>query len=182
MTRFIPSIVLFVALVAAPVSPLAALQDSNRTQALAKELTDLLQQQKLDAMAARLGEDQFAAVLYIPGVQLLVVSARYTAPVLLNERILTKQYREAYLDLASASVPDSKLFIEDMQGNGLRPRRDGDDPFDVVTKGTAASFPLDGDHRKKKISEEEYRRQYADFEGEYEKILTALIAEGRKSG
>ena len=182
MTRLFATTALLLACAVAPVAPLAARQDTNRTQALAKELTDLMQQQKLDALAARLGEDHFAAVLFIPGVQLLVVSARYAAPVLLNERILTKQYREAYLDLASASVPDSKLFIEDMSCDGLRPRRSGSDPFDVVTRGTTASFSLDGDHRAKKISEDEYRRIYADFEGEYEKILTALIAEGRKSG
>ena len=79
-------------------------------------------------------------------------------------------------------MPDSKLFIEDMMGDGLKPRRNGSDPFDVVTRGTGASFALDGDHRAKKISEDEYQRMYSDFEGEYEKILSALIAEGRKSG
>lgn len=181
MTRSIPTIALLFALAAGLALPPAAAQHASRTQALAKELADLLQQQKLDAMATRLGEDQFAAVLFIPGVQMLVVSARYAAPVLLNERILNKQYKEAYLDLASASVPESKLFIEDMQANGLRPERDGDEPFDIVSKGTAPAFTLDGDHRRKKISEEDYRKTYAEFESEYEKILTALVAEGRKS-
>jgi hypothetical protein len=111
---------------------------------------------------------------------MLVVSARYSAPVLLNERILTKQYRDAYLDLASASVPDSKLFIEDMQANGLKARREGDEPFDVVTRGTAVAFQLDGDHRKKKISEDDYDKAFADFESAYEKILTALVEQARK--
>ena len=91
MTRLIAVTALLLACAVAPVAPLTARQDTNRTQALAKELTDLMQQQKLDALAARLDEDRFAAVLFIPGVQLLVVSARYAAPVLLNERILTKQ-------------------------------------------------------------------------------------------
>ena len=60
------------------------------------------------------------------------------------------------------------------------PNRDGNAPFDVVTKGTSASFSCDGDHKKKKISEDEYLRSYADFEGAYEKILLALIEQAKK--
>ena len=67
-----------------------------------------------------------------------------------------------------------------MQGDGLHPERVGDTPFDIVTKGTGAGFACDGDHKKKKISEEEYRRTYADFEGAYEKILVALIEQAKK--
>ena len=180
MTRFLPSFALILALAAGIDTPLAAPQDANKTQALAKELTDLLQKQKLDAIATRTGEDHFAAILFIPGVQMLAVSARYTAPALLNEKITGRQYRDIYLDLASASVPDSKLFIEDMQGDGLRFERVGDTPFDIVTKGIGPAFNLDGDHKKKKISEDEYRRTCADFEGAYEKILIALIEQAKK--
>jgi hypothetical protein len=179
MTRSLPAFALILTLVAGTATSLAAPQD-NKTQALAKQLTDLMQAQKLDAIAAKTGEDHFAAILFIPGVQMLVVSARYTAPALLNEKILGRQYRDVYLDLASASVPDSKLFIEDMQSDGLRPERIGETPFDIVTKGVGAAFTCDGDHKKKKISEEEYRRTYADFEGAYEKILVALIEQAKK--
>jgi len=180
MTRSLPAFALVLTLVAATATPLAAPQESSRTQAMAKQLTDLMQAQKLDAIATRTGEDHFAAILFIPGVQMLVVSARYTAPALLNEKILGHQYRDVYLDLASASVPDSKLFIEDMQADGLRAQRVGETPFDIVTKGVGAAFTCDGDHKKKKISEEEYRRTYADFEGAYEKILVALIEQAKK--
>lgn len=179
MTRSLAAAALTLILSAGLAAPLAAPQD-GRTQSLAKELAGLLQAQKLDAMAARLGEDQFAAVLFIPDVQMLVVSARYTAPALMNEKIIGKQYRDVYLDLASASVPASKLFIEDMQCDGLRPDREGSSPFDIVTKGIGAPFALDGDHRKKKISQEEYDRSYAGFEGEYVAILTALLEQARK--
>ena len=160
----------------------AAAQESSKTQALAQELTELLQKQKLDSMAAKLGDDQFAAVLYIPGVQLLVVQARYTAPVLLNEKILLHNYRDAYMDLASASIPDSKLFIEDMLADGVRPRREGSIPFDIVTRGTGSSVQFDGDWKKKKLTEDEYMKTFADTEAAYERILTALVAEARKGG
>lgn len=179
MTRSLSALALILTLAAGTATPLAAPQD-NKTQALAKQLTDLLQTQKLEAIATKTGEDHFAAILFIPGVQMLVVSARYTAPALLTEKILSRQYRDVYLDLASASVPDSKLFIEDMQGDGLRAERIGDTPFDIVTKGVGAGFACDGDHKKKKISEDEYRRTYANFEGAYEKILIALIEQAKK--
>lgn len=179
MTRSLPVLALALVLAAGALSPAAA-QDGLKSQALAKELTDLLQQQKLDSIATRLGEDEFAAALFFPGVQLLVVSARYTAPALLNEKIIGRQYRDVYLDLASASVPDSKLFIEDMLANGLQRDRAGDAPFDIVTKGTTAAFALDGEHKKKKISEDDYQRAYAGFEASYGKILAALLAQAKK--
>jgi hypothetical protein len=49
-----------------------------------------------------------------------------------------------------------------------------------VTRGTGAGFALDGDHKKKKISEEEYLKAFTAFAGEYEKVLAALIAEAKK--
>ena len=181
MTRSLSSLAVVLTLLAGSVAALgAAPQAPSKTQALAKELAALMQAQKLDAVAARTGEDQFVAVLFIPGVQMLVVSARYVAPALLNEKIIGRQYRDVYLDLASASVPESKLFIEDMQCDGLRPDRDGDAPFDIVTRGAGAGFLLDGDHKKKKISEDEYQRTYADFDGAYEKILVALVEQAKK--
>lgn len=157
-----------------------AAQADGRTQALAKELTDLLTTQKLDAIATRLTEDTFVGALFFPGVQLLVVSAKYAAPPLLNEKIINRHYRDVYMDLAAASVPESKMMFEDMLGDGIKPERRGDAPFDIVTRGTGAPFTLDGDHKKKKISEEQYLRTFTEFEGEYEKVLTALIAEAKK--
>jgi hypothetical protein len=176
MNRSLAALVVLGLLVTAPA---AVAQSEGRTQALAKELSDLLTTQKLDAIATRLTEDTFAAALFFPGVQTLVVSAKYAAPPLLVEKIVNRQYRDVYMDLAAASVPESKVMYEDSQCDGLK--RDGDGRFDIVTRGNGAAFILDGDHKKKKISEEEYGRHYSEFESDYEKILTALIAEARKS-
>jgi hypothetical protein len=180
MTRSLTSLALALTLLAGSAAPGAAPQEPSRTRALAKELTALMQAQKLDAVAAKTGEDTFVAVLFIPDVQMLVVSARYAAPALMNEKIIGRQYRDVYLDLASASVPESKLFIEDMQCDGLRADRDGNAPFDIVSRGVGAAFALDGDHKKKKISQDEYHRTYADFDGAYEKLLVALIEQAKK--
>lgn len=176
MTRSLAALVALGLLVTAPA---AIAQNEGRTQALARELSDLLTTQKLDAIATRLTEDTFAAALFFPGVQTLVVSAKYAAPPLLVEKIVNRQYRDVYMDLAAASVPESKVMYEDSQCDGLR--RDGDGRFDIVTRGNGAAFILDGDHKKKKMSEEEYARTYSEFESDYEKILAALVAEARKS-
>ena len=43
--------------------------------------------------------DVFVAALYMPGLQLLVISGKYAAPVLLDQRLAAREYRELYLDL-----------------------------------------------------------------------------------
>jgi hypothetical protein len=150
----------------------------SRTVALARELTTLLDQQKLDAVAARQGSaDRFVAALYFPGSQLLVVSANYAAPPLLNEKILLRRYKEAYMDLSAASDPATKVLIEDLRADGIRPIRAENQPFDVYTRGTAGAFPFDGEWKKRKLSEEEYRKTFGDADAEYVRMLESLIAQ-----
>ena len=69
------------------------------------------------------------AALFFPG-QLLVMSARYEVPIYLEEKLADKQYREVYIDLNSASIPESRVFITDSSANGLQALRTGDNLFD----------------------------------------------------
>src|SRR6476620_6182340 len=75
-------------------------QDS-KSAPLARQLAAALDQAKLDSVAARdpSHPDTFVAALYIPGVQLLVVSARYTAPQLLDPKLTQKNFKDVYIDL-----------------------------------------------------------------------------------
>lgn len=158
----------------------AAAQDS-KSGPLAQELTTLLANQKRDAVAARLGAEEFVAALYYPGTQLLVIKGNYTAPALIFEKIVSKNYKDAYLDLATASVPASKIMIEDMKGDGLRVvRGNKNDPFDIVTTGTQAAVHFDGEYKKRKMSQEDYMKAFADADAAYERMLTALVAELKK--
>ena len=101
--------------------PLAA-QESG-SAALAKELTTRLEEAKLQSVAARGAEsNQFVAALWIQGFQLLAVSAKYSAPAIMAEKLAKKQYRDIYLDLNAAAVPGSRLFIEDLSADGLKAR------------------------------------------------------------
>ena len=93
-----------------------ALAQESKSAALAKELSAALDAAKLDSIATKdaVKADVFYGALYFPNTQLLVVAAQYSAPLAMNERLAKKDYREAYLDLSSASVPGSKVFIEDV--------------------------------------------------------------------
>jgi hypothetical protein len=131
----------------------------GRTVELVQQLTKLMDARKLDSLAARQqgSNDEFVAALYFPGAQLLVVSARYAVPALLNEQILLGHYRDVYIDLHSATDPETRVLIEDMRANGLFASRTGeDDAFDIYSRGNLR-LAFDGDWRRQKMTEEQYR-------------------------
>src|SRR5207244_230814 len=98
----------------------SATAQESKSIALAKQLSTALDAAKVDVIAAKdpSKPDVFVAALYFAGAQLLVVSAQYAAPVLLEEKIAKKDYREVYLDLSSASMPATRVFVEDPGANG----------------------------------------------------------------
>jgi hypothetical protein len=151
-----------------------------KSSALAAELVRLLDQAKLDSLAAKVAPEQYAALLYLPGSQLLVVQAKYAVPERIDLSLNEKKYRDVYIDLNSASVPNSKIFISDLGADGLQPKRSGNKPFDTVdVNGRTYSF--DGDWGKAKLSEAEYMKVYTTAEGEYVQMLEALVAQIKKS-
>jgi hypothetical protein len=159
-----------------------ALAQEPKSTALVKELVAALDAAKLDSIAAKDPDkpDVFYGVLYFPGAQLLVVGAQYAAPAIMTERLTKKDYREAYLDLSSASVPGSKVFIEDLGANGLvaRPREnEAFDAYEVAGKRTS----FDADWRKQQLSEEDYMKAFSAADERYSQVLTALIAEAKKT-
>jgi hypothetical protein len=160
------------------VPALASAQDSKSAQ-LAAELRQLLDAQKMDSVAAKLGTDQFIGALYFPGSQLLVVKARYTAYERMDENIAKKAYRDVYIDLNSASVPQTKVLISDGGADGLfaRRRQNQLDTAEVGGKG----YSFDGDWRKAKISEQEYTKAFQSSDAEYVSMLEALVAELKKT-
>ena len=73
--------------------------------------------------------------LYFQGSQILVVSAKYAAPPLLVAKIKEQNYRDVYIDLSSASVAGSKVFVIDAGVDGLAPKP-GDNGADSYEHGT----------------------------------------------
>jgi hypothetical protein len=159
----------------------ATAQDA-KSASLAKQLAAALDAGQLDSLAAKdpSHPDTFIGVLYFKGVQLLAVSAKYSAPALLVEKIAQKNYRDVYIDLNSASVPDSKVFIEDLGTDGLKARHDDNTPFDTYeAAGKRTAF--DGDWKKQKLSEQEYMKIFTASDERYSEMLTALLAQLRPS-
>lgn len=171
---------LVLAAVMAVAVPAAA--QEPKSAALAAELARLLDQMKADSVAAHYpgAEDQYVGALYFPGSQLLVVTARYQVPELLNTKLASKAYRDVYIDLNSASMPSTKVFVSDLGVDGLRARRQDNQPYDTVEMG-GKNLNLDGEWRKAKISEEEYMKGYQEAEEEYSKMLQALLTELKKT-
>jgi hypothetical protein len=152
-----------------------------RTAPLVKELTALLAQRKLDSIAARHpgGADQFVAALYFPG-QLLVVSARTSAPAVVNEKLIRGEFRDVYIDLNSASIPESRTMITDGGADGLRARREPNQPFDMHD-AAGKSIRFDGNWREDKMSEQDYMKWFSQADEAYLAALQALVAELKKT-
>jgi hypothetical protein len=158
-------------------APVAA-QDS-KSAPLAKELAAALDAGKLDSLAAKDPDaaDVFHAVLYFPGMQLLVVSGKYSVPQLLTTRLGSKEYRDVYLDLNGAAT--AKVFIEDPGADGLKSKRESNQPFDQAEMAGKRTM-FDGDWKAQKLSEQEYMKAFSAADDRYAQILTALLGQLKK--
>ncbi len=161
----------------------SAAAQEPKSAAPAKELAQLLASKKLESIAARMPDsrEEFVGALAFPG-QLMVVWAKTTAPSVVNEKLIKKEYREVYIDLNSASVVESRHFVTDLGPDGLRAKpeqRQG--PSDSHDLG-AKSMRFDGSWREDKMSEEDYMKAHADADAAYAKAVQALIEEIKKAG
>ena len=139
---------------------------------LAAELSRIMTEQQLDAAANKdtLDDDRFVAALAFPG-QLLVVSARYSAPVLIEQKLADGQFREVYIDLNQAAIAGTKTQITDSGANGLRA---ADETVDVIDQGTGM-LRLDGNPGGQDLSRTEYEDAVAVADVHYARMLRALL-------
>jgi hypothetical protein len=163
--------------------PASARAQETKSPDLAKQLAQLLDQKKLDSLATKDAHDAgtYHALLYFPGTQLLVVSAKYSAPALLDELLARKDFRGVYVELSSASVPGSKMFVMDTYANGLTLKPSGDQPADSLERGGTQST-FDGGWKKAKISEADYMKTFNDADAAYARVLQLLINQIKGSG
>jgi hypothetical protein len=158
-------------------APPALLAQDSKSAAVVKELTQALDEMKLESVAAKHGPDRYVAALYIAGSQLLVISAKYSSPARLDSLISKKEYQEVYADLSSASEQASKVFVMDLGANGLRFRRGTNEPFDTVDTA-AGSVAFNGERGK--LSEDDYRKAFATSDEQYMSMVQALVAALKK--
>ncbi|HJU44297.1 MAG TPA: hypothetical protein VJ691_15835 [Vicinamibacterales bacterium] len=164
--------VLVVALLAAT-APLSA---AGTSAELAADLVKLMEQRNLETIAAAHPTDagRFVAAMHIKGVQLLVISGRYSAPQLLKEHLVKSDYRQVYLDLNSAADRQGRLFITDSQANGLRVSPEKNAPFDISWRDMTAQVLYNNDWKGQKLNEAAYRKRFAEDETEYAAMLEIL--------
>ena len=139
----------------------------SASSALAQDLAGRLQAAGLDAIAAKDPESgRYAAVLFLPGVQMLVVSAEYSAPAVLDELLASENYRDVYVNLNSGFVPGTRIFIEDRSSDGLR---EDATPPDAFQNGTGRTV-FDGSAADGLLEE---------ADAEYARILEILASVAR---
>lgn len=174
-----PFVAVAVALLFALLAPVRA--QEGKSAPAARELAAAMDAAKLDSIAAADPSDPetFVAALYFPGAQLLVVSAKYAAPPLLVEKMNGKNYRDIYIDLNSASVAGSKVFIIDQRCDGLVARPDGDQVADTYENGSSQLL-FDGEWRRAKLSEDEYMKAFSEADARYARILSLLTAQAKR--
>lgn len=169
-----------VVLLCALMVPSAVLAQESKSAAVATELARLLDEMKLDSIAARHEvAGQYVGALYIAGSQLLVISAQYSMPARMDYLLGKKAYQEIYADLSSASERQSKVFVMDLGANGLRFKRENNQPFDTADV-SGKSVIFDGDWDKARISEAEYRKTYEATDAQYSQMLQLLVAALKK--
>jgi hypothetical protein len=156
--------------------PLAA--QESRSAALARQLASALDEAKLTSVAARdpAAQDVFFGALYLKGLQVIAISARYAAPTLLEPRLLKREYREVYVELNAASDRNSRVVVTDIGMDGLVARPEGDqapDSYDLPGR----SVRFNRDWRGQGLSEEEYMKAFAEADERYSRMLSALVAE-----
>ena len=153
---------------------LASAQDS-KSAAPVTELVKALDSMKLESFAVKgASPNEYVAALYFPGSQLLVVGAKFDTPSRADSLLEMKNYRDLYIELNSASLPESKTFVSDLGANGLRFKKDGN-LYDTVDAG-GKSHSLDGDWKKAKISEDEYTKTFSASDQQYVQMIQLLLA------
>jgi hypothetical protein len=160
--------------------PAVATAQDSKSATSVTELVKALDAMKLDSFAVKGAvPNEYVGALYFPGSQLLVVKAKFDTPWRADSLLDMKNYKDLYIELNSASLPTTKLFVSDLSANGLRFKKDGNlyDTADIAGK----TFNFDGDWKKAKISEVDYSKTYSDTDQQYVQMIQALLAGLKKS-
>ena len=157
-----------VAIAVTTAGPGLAQPAGSRSAPLAQHLAAALAERHLEAIAAAdpSAPDRFVGALIFPGVQLLVVAGQYAAPDAIRSQIAAREYKDVYLALAGASVPASRLFIQDLKADGLHPSAAAG--VDVIYEHVDKQTVFDG---------KPARTAFDKADAEYSRLLSLLLNE-----
>lgn len=158
-------------------------EDPSQSAAPAATVRALLEQLKTDTIATRDPDEpgRYIAALYVPdSPQLLVVSAPYSVPAVMDRVIAAGSYMEAYMNLQAVRDHKGHFFVVDSLADGLRRVPAADQPFDSTTIDGAVMVMFDGKWEAQKLSDSGYNAMFAKDDARYAKMLTLLATELRK--
>ncbi len=180
MNRFIVALIVAFVVAFALVSVRA--EEPSQSAAPAASVKALLEQLKMDSIAARDPEEprRYIAALYIQDSQLLVISAPYSVPAALDRLIATGSYRDAYLNLQAVQEHRGHFFVVDSLADGLKKAPDVDQPFDSTTIDGAVMVMFDGKWDAQKLNEAAYNSMFAKDDARYARMLIILANELKK--
>ncbi len=181
MKRFIFAFIVAFA-VAFALAVLASAEQPSQSAAPAASVKALLEQLNMETFAARDPEEagRYIAAMYIKDSQLLVVSAPYKVPAVLDRLIASGNYMEAYLNLQAVADHKGHYFIVDSLADGLKRVPEVDQPFDSSTIDGAVSVTFDGKWTGQKLTEAGYNQMFEKDDARYARMLTILANELRK--
>lgn len=161
---------------------------SAASAAKAREVAALMAAKKLESFAARDGEKggRYVAVLLVPNVQLLVVSAAYSRDNDIEYALYNKNYNNAYLDLRSGIYASDRFFVDDAQADGLVAVPGKNPQHDAIMVDTSKTVfdGLFGDGKgrnAKKPLQDVYMKAFTDADARYARVLDVLIAQLKAS-
>lgn len=174
------TIVARTALVASALVVATAIADAREfvSADAAGQLVRMLDGTGLNAIAAEdpANPGTFVAALYIPGSQLLVVSARHPSVDGVRHRLGTKQFREVYLDVQASPTPDGKFFVQDSGADGILSAPPDSGAVDVVYEDGVRQTLFNGDFRAQHLTRAQYDAKLAAADAHYARLLLLLTS------
>lgn len=155
--------------------------DQSQSAPPAAALKARMEQLKLDAVAARDPDEpgRYVAALYIPGVQLLVVSAPYPLASAIDKKIAAREFMDVYVDLQATRDRTGHFFVEDFEADGLRSASDA--ACDTTTSNGTTPVVFNGKWEAQQLTQENYEARLKRDDERYArmlKVLNAALARG----
>jgi hypothetical protein len=147
----------------------------SKSATLAPELVGLLQARALDCVAAPDPNHagRYVAALVYDNSQILAIAANYSVPQLMNERLLKKAYRDAYVELNRAADREDRLLVQDFAADGLHAVSESGKAPDVIYRD--AAIILTGDWKTHSMTQQAYMTAFTRADAEYADLLRMVI-------
>jgi hypothetical protein len=157
-------------------------QEPSQSAVPAASVKARLEQLKMDSIAARDPDEagRYIAALYVQDSQLLVITAPYRVPAVLDKLIASGNYMEAYLNLQAVADHKGHFFVVDSLADGLRKLPAVDQPFDSTTIDGSVMVMFDGKWDAQKLNEGAYNAMFEKDDVRYARMLTILSNELKK--